>query len=75
MNIFCLNIILNNNSTFDYDEYGLRDIIFRNKDINYLKELIQKEIKYFESLNDLLNKNNIKDKYNSYLKQIEDEIY
>ena len=48
---------------------------FLKKDIDYLENKIKQEEKYYNRLNEILIQNKISDKYTSYLKQIELEIY
>ena len=56
------------------DFYGYSEHCFKTKDFNYLEKKIKEEKEYFSKLNELLNKNKLKDKYISYLKEIEAEI-
>ena len=56
------------------DFYGYSEHRFKIKDFNYLEKKIKEEKEYLNKLNELLNKNQLKEKYISYLKEIEAEI-
>ena len=58
----------------DRDYYGYSEHVFKFKDSNYLEKKVKEEKLYFKALNDLLIKNNLKEKYISYLDNIEAEI-
>ena len=47
---------------------------FKIKDFNYLGKKIKQEKKYYNNLKELIIKNNLKNKYFSYLNQIKSEI-
>ena len=56
------------------DDYGISKHFYKQKDLDYLIKKIKEEKIYFKALNKLLSKYKIKDKYTSYLQQMEAEI-
>ena len=58
----------------DENEYEKSKKFFLIKDLDYLGKKIKQEEKYYNNLNELIIKNKLKNKYISYLNQIQSEI-
>ena len=56
------------------NDYGNSKHFFELKDQFYLAKKVEEEKKYFDTLTNLLKENKLKEKYDSYLKEIDDEM-
>ena len=70
---FLFNYYINNRYYNQNKNKNLKHF-FKIKDFNYLGKKIKQEEKYYNNLNELIIKNKLKNKYISYLNQIESEI-
>ena len=70
---FLFNYYINNRYYNQNKNKNLKHF-FKIKDFDYLGKKIKQEEKYYNNLNELIIKNKLKNKYISYLNQIESEI-